>query len=108
MTGRRLEIGSDLQKHRVVSVQQDQHNVQDAQRRCTYGPIRLPPKSGSVLLPLIEDEDAGMGDGVGAVFNLLDREDKHRVRSVNTGAVLLTRARRYRNELGFMIINSCG
>lgn len=49
-----------------------------------------------------------MGDGAGAVFNLLGREDKHRVRSVNPGAVLLTRARRYRNELGFMIINSCG
>jgi hypothetical protein len=49
-----------------------------------------------------------MGDGAGAVFTLLDREDKHRVHSVNTGAVLLTRPRRYRNELGFMIINSCG
>ena len=50
-----------------------------------------------------------MGDGAGAVFNLLGREDKHRVRSVNTGAVLLTRARRYRNELGFITaIRSCG
>jgi hypothetical protein len=49
-----------------------------------------------------------MGDGAGAVFNSFDREDKHRVGSVNTGAVLLTRPRRYRNELGFIVINSCG